>query len=1064
LRASREVAQEFKMSESRTGRWVALAAGAMVGAMLGATHVPSAQAPAFDPASFAALRWRQIGPMRGGRSIAVAAPVSRPNEAYFGAVGGGLWKTTDGGTTWTPVTDGQIKSSSVGAVAVSESNPDVVYIGMGESCIRGNIMQGDGIYKSTDAGKTWTNVGFNKWSGQTISRIRIHPANPDIAFAAVFGNITSPDEERGVFRTKDGGKTWERVLFRDARTAAVDLVLDRNNPNVIYASLWEAYRLSWQMSSGGPGSGLFKSTDGGDTWTELTRRPGMPSGMVGRIGVAVSGADSNRVFALVENENGGLFISDDAGGTWKLSSDDRRFRQRAFYYSHVYADPKAKDTVYLLNVNFLKSTDAGKTLQQLRPPHGDHHDLWIDPNNPQHLVSANDGGGTVSVNGGETWTGQAFPTAQLYRLSTTNDSPFHACGGQQDNTTVCVPASSTPGTLGVHMYSAGGGESGYVTPHPTNTNLFYSGSQGALITRFDRNTGHIRDIQPYPRFFSGEPASSLPERWQWTFPIVFSPFDPKTLYISSQHVWRTTNDGQTWERISPDLTKADPKTLGHSGGPITGDMNGPEIFGTVFALAPSARERGLIWAGSDDGLVQVTRDDGKNWTNVTPPDAPSFGRVSTIDPSPHQAGTAFVAIKAYLVPPGDRAPYIFRTEDYGKTWTKIVSGIASGHYVHSVREDLKRPGLLYAGTEHGVYVSFDNGGNWTAFNQNLPDTQISDIVAEENDVVIATHGRSMWVMDNVAPLRQMKPEVLSSALFLFAPKEATRSAERAAIDYFLKPQTDKVTVEILDRSGSVIRTFARTAEEDKKAEEERKKRRAEDTDDDDFGPPRQQPPTLRAGLNRFSWDMRYPGATVFPGMVIWSARPENGPVAVPGQYQVRVTANGVTQTQPLVIRRNPEYTNVSDADLQKQFDLAIQIRDRTSEANQAIVDIRQLKTQIKERLDKSKNTRLKEAGELLVKRLGGVEEEIYQVRNQSNQDPLNFPIKINNRLAALRRSVENGDNPPTDASYQVFKELSAELQKQLDALAAIEKGDLANFNKALGSQKLAPVGVKKPGA
>jgi photosystem II stability/assembly factor-like uncharacterized protein len=1028
-------------------------------AIAGAAELPRAQAPAaVDAGAFGALRWRQFGPNRGGRSIAVAAPISRPHEAYFGAVGGGLWKTSDGGTTWNPVTDGLIASSSVGAVAVSESNPDVVYIGMGESCIRGNIMQGDGIYKSSDAGKTWANVGFNRWSGQSISRLRIHPKNADIVFAAVFGNVTSPDEERGVFRTRDGGKTWQRVLFRDSKTAAVDLVIDRNNPNVIYASLWEAYRMSWQMSSGGPGSGLFKSTDGGDNWTELTRNAGLPQGVIGRIGVAVSGADSNRVYALVENENGGIFVSDDAGATWKLSSDDRRVRQRAFYYSHIYADPKSKDTVYLLNVGFFKSTDAGKTLiTSIRPPHGDHHDLWINPNNPEHLVSANDGGGTVSVNGGQTWTDEDYPTAQLYRLSTTKDWPYHACGGQQDNTTVCVPVQATPGQLGVHMYAAGGGESGYVTPHPVNTNLFYSGSQGALITRFDRNTGHIRDIQPYPRFFSGEPASSLPERWQWTFPIVFSPHDPKTLYISSQHVWRTTNDGQTWERISPDLTKADQKTLGYSGGPITGDMNGPEIFATVFALAPAANERGVIWAGSDDGLVHVTRDDGKNWANVTPPGTPSLGRVSTIEPSPHKRGTALVAVKAYLVPPGDRAPYIFRTDDYGKTWSKIVTGIAAEHYVHSIREDVQRAGLLYAGTEHGVYVSFDNGANWHRFNLNMPDTQISDIVAERDDVVVATHGRSMWVLENVAPLRQMKPEMLTSALHLFAPKDAVRSAERAAIDYYLKPDTERVTIEILDGAGKRVRSFTRTAEEEKKAQESRGG--AAVAPDEEFGPPRQQPPTLHAGLNRFAWDMRHEGATVFPGMVIWSARPENGPVAVPGKYQVRVTANGVTQTQPLTILKNPEYAHISDADLQKQFDLAIQIRDRTSEANQAVIDIRDLKTQIKERLEKSKNTRLKEAGELLTKRLAAVEEEIYQVKNRSNQDPLNFPIKINNRLAALRRSVENGDNPPTDASYVVFKELGAELQKQLDALAAIQRGDLRNFNKALISQKLAPVGI-----
>jgi photosystem II stability/assembly factor-like uncharacterized protein len=917
-------------------------------------------------------------------------------------------------------------------------------------------MQGDGVYKSIDGGKTWTNVGFNRWSGQTISRIRIHPSNPDIVFAAVFGNVTAPDEERGVFRTRDGGKTWQRVLFRDPKTAAIDLVIDRNNPNVIYAAMWEAYRMSWQMSSGGPASGLFKSTDGGETWTDLTQRPGMPSGIVGRIGVAVSGADSNRVYALVENENGGLFVSDDAGGTWKLVSDDRRIRQRAFYYTHVYADPKVKDTVYALNTGLYKSTDGGKTYTTIRPPHGDNHDLWIDPNNPMRMVNANDGGGNVSFNGGQTWSDQDFPTAQLYHVSTTKDFPYHVCGAQQDNSTVCIPSVATPGTLGTHMYSAGGGESGYITPHPVNTDLFYSGSQGALITRFDRSTGHIRDIQPHPRFFSGEPSSALPERWQWTFPIVFSPHDPKTLYISSQHVWRTTNDGQTWQRMSPDLTKADPKTLGHSGGPITGDMNGPEVFATVFTIAPSRIERGLIWTGSDDGVIYVTRDEGKNWTNVTPPDLPSLARVSIIDASPHKPGTAYAAVKAYLVPPGDRGPYIFRTEDYGRTWSRIVTGIAADHYVHAVREDTRRPGLLYAGTEHGMYVSLDNGARWQPFNQNLPDTQISDVVVEEHDVVIATHGRSMWVMEDVEPLRQWRPEIMTRSVHLFAPKTATRSRERAAIDYVLASGTDKVTIEILDSSGKLVRSFSKTAEEDKKQQEaQRAGGSAEEAEG--FGPPRQEPPTLRAGLNRFSWDLRYPGATTFPGMIIWSARPEVGPVAVPGQYQVRVTANGLTETQPLTIRKHPKLTDVAQADLQAQFDLAIQIRDRTSEANAAVIRIRSLKDQVKDRVEKAKNAKVSAAADAFVKKIGAVEEEIYQVRNRSGQDPLNFPIKINNRLAALRRSVENGDNRPTDAAYQIFKELSAQLDVQLKALQAVLDRELSALNELVRGRKLPPI-------
>ncbi|HXG89866.1 MAG TPA: hypothetical protein VNJ02_16170 [Vicinamibacterales bacterium] len=1029
--------------------------GVLTLAVLATSSTPLAQNATVDARLFQSLRWRNIGPLRGGRSIAASGVVGRPHEAYFGATGGGLWKTSDYGMTWAPVTDGQLDSSSVGALAVSDSNPDLLFIGMGESCIRGNIMQGDGVYKSSDAGKTWVKSGFNT-HGQTISKLRIHPTNPEIVYAAVFGNITTPNDERGVFKSIDGGTTWKRTLFRDGRTAAVDLVIDRLNPNVLYAAMWEAYRVSYQMSSGGNGSGLFKSIDGGDTWAEITRAPGLPAGVVGRIGVAVSGADSNRVYTIIENENGGVFASDDAGASWQQVSDDRRLRQRAFYYTHIYADTKNRDTLYVLNVNFFKSTDGGKAYTQLQAPHGDFHDLWIDPNEPSRLVNANDGGGNVSINGGATWSGQEYPTAQIYRLSVTNTVPYFACGGQQDNSTVCVPIQTPPGDLGGGYFSAGGGESGHVTPHPTDTNLFYSGSQGALITRFDRATGHVRDIQPYPRFFSGEPANSLPERWQWTFPIVFDPFDAKTLFISSQHVWKTTNDGQTWSRISPDLTKADPKTLGDTGGPITRDMNGPEIFGTVFSLGPSTVERGLIWAGSDDGLVHLTRNGGTNWANVTPPGLGELTRVSTVEPSPHKskAGTAYVAGKRYLLPPGDRQPYLFKTDDYGTTWKKIVSGIAPHHYTHSIREDPKRPGLLFAGTEHGTYVSFNDGDHWQLLRLNMPDTQISDLAIKGDDLVVSTHGRSFWVLENITLLRQVAPTTTADPLRVFAPRVAVRSQNRADIDYFLAQPADRVTVEIVNGAGQTIRTFTGTPEDDK--------RRAQPGGGGGggFGGPPQLTPSTREGLNRFSWDLRYPGATVFEGMIIWSGNPANGPVAVPGTYQVRVSANGVTQTVPLLIEKHPLYSHVSIADLQKQLDFALQIRDRTSDANAVVVQIRDLKAQIAERIEKSKNNRLKEIADVLTKKLSAVEEEVYQVRNRSGQDPLNFPIKINNRLAALRRSVETGDNPPTDASFEMYTTLSAELQKQLDEFAAVTKGDLANFNKAAQQLKLQPVAAK----
>ena len=677
------------------------------------------EAAAIDPALLNAYRWRSIGPNRGGRSIAVAGVKGRPREAYFGAVGGGLWKTTDAGNNWAPVTDGLITSSSVGAVAVSESNPDIVFIGMGETCIRGNIMPGDGVYKSTDAGKTWANVGFR--NSDAISKIRIHPTNPDIVYVASFGLYYGPSEERGVFKSTDGGKTWKRTLFKDNKTGAVDIAIDMKNPNVLFAAMWEAYRIEYQMSSGGPSSGLYKSTDGGETWSEVTRNPGMPAGMVGRIGVALTAADSNRVYALVENENGGLFVSDDAGASWKLMNSNRNVRQRAFYYTHVFADPGNKDVVYMQNTSLFRSTDAGKTLTQAgQGTHGDHHDLWVDPDDSNHVVDGNDGGGAITYNASDrvpNWSDQDFPTAQWYHVITTSHLPFHVCGSQQDNSTLCVPSNTNAGGGGggggggnppVAPYQAGGGEPGYIAPHATDPDIFYAGSNnGTFMTRLNRRTGEYKEIGAYPRFFSGEPSKDVKERWQWTYPIILSYADPNILYTSSQRVWKTTNGGDTWEAISGDLTRHDPKTMQDSGGPITHDMNSPEIYATVFALAPGKKDVNVIWAGSDDGVVHVTRDHGKSWINVTPADMPDLGRVSQLDGSSFDNGTAYMAVKKMLL--GDRSPYIFRTRDYGKTWTKIVNGIAANDYVHTVREDPARRGLLYAGTQHGVYISYNDG-------------------------------------------------------------------------------------------------------------------------------------------------------------------------------------------------------------------------------------------------------------------------------------------------------------------------------------------------------------------
>ena len=1023
-----------------------------------------------DPAILKTYSWRSIGPDRGGRSIAVSGVKGRPQEAYFGATGGGLWKTTDGGETWAPVTDGQIASSSVGAVAVSESNPDIVFIGTGESCIRGNIQPGDGVYKSTDAGRTWTHVGFR--DAQNISKIRVHPTDPNVVFVAAFGQHGVPNEERGVFKSSDGGRTWHKTLFRDARTGAVDLSIDANSPNVVYAALWEAYRVEYQMSSGGPGSGLFKSSDGGETWQEITRNPGLPSGVIGKVGVSVSRADSNRVYALVENENGGLFSSDDAGATWTLVNGNRNIRQRAFYYTHVAADTKNRDVVYLLNVSAYRSTDGGKSLSENigGGTHGDHHDIWVDPDNPQHLVIANDGGGAVSGQAGRGWTPQDFPTAQYYHVVTTKHLPYHVCGAQQDGSTVCLPneagggggrggrggGGGRGGAAQPQTYSPGGGEPGYIAPDPKDVDVFFAGhNNGNFLIRTNRRTGQTREVHPYPRMFSGEPASALVERVQWTYPIIFSPVDPNQLFTATQHVWRTTNGGQTWDRISGDLTRHDPKTLGHSGGPITGDMNGPEIYATVFAIAPSKVDASVVWAGSDDGLIHVTRNGGKTWANVTPKEMPEFGRVSIIDASAFDAGAAYAAVKRPLL--GDHAPYLFKTKDYGATWTKIVTGLKPNDYTHVIREDHKRRGLLYAGTQHGVYFSFDDGASWQSLSLNLPDVQISDLIVEDTDLAIATHGRSFYILDDIGPLRQAtgivvqkatkpgeQPQAqafLSRGVYLFAPDDAIRSARTATIQYLVGAPPNTLSLDILDSRGGVIRTFAQSGPPAGAGGQGRGGGRGGQGRGGAGG----GFVSTAAGLQSVTWDLRYPGATTFPGMILWGGNTA-GPLAAPGTYQVRLTVDGRAQTQPFTVRRHPLYTDVTDADLQAQFDLAIQIRDKVSEANEAVIRIRDLKSQVADRLAKSPDGRLKTAGDTLSKNLSAVEENIYQVRNQSNQDPLNFPIKLNNRLASLLSVVNRGDGRPIGNAPAIFKDLVAELKVETDRLAQVVARDVAAFN------------------
>ncbi len=971
------------------------------------------------------MSWRGIGPDRGGRSLAVSGSPSRINEYYFGAVGGGLWKTIDGGQTWNPVTDGQIRSSSVGAVAVSESNPDIVYIGMGETELRGNIMQGDGVYKSVDAGKTWKHLGLDET--QAIAKIRVHPKNPDIVYVAALGHPYGENPERGIFKSVNGGKSWDKVLYKSSKAGAIDLVMDPNDPETLYATIWQVYRTPYKMLGGGPDCGIYKSSDGGKSWKDISENKGLPERPLGKIGITVSGANSNRLWAIVEANNGGVYVSDDAGDSWELVNNERKLRQRAFYYSRIYADPKDEDIVYALNTGFYKSVDGGKTFdKRIIVPHGDNHDLWIDPNDPMRMVNANDGGGCVSVNGGDTWTDLDFPTSQFYHIMVTKDFPYHVCGAQQDNSTMCIPSEGwnfkqARGPHKQYYYAVGGGESGYISQHPDNLDWFYAGSQGALLTKYDRSNGFRRDIQVYPRFFSGEPASALPERWQWTFPIIFSPLNSNKLYTSSQHVWVSENDGQSWEKISPDLTYADPKTLGETGGIITNDMNGPEIYATVFALAPSNHDENVIWAGSDDGLVYITKNHGKTWENITPKNMPKDTRVSIIDESTHKPGTAYVAGKRYQM--DDRKPYIWKTDDYGKTWNFIIDGIREDDFIHVVREDLHVPGLLYAGGEHGVWVSFDDGNNWSSLSLNMPDTQISDLIVTDKDIVVGTHGRSVYILDDISPIREMS-KINFDKHYLFKPYYAARRVQNGEIKYYLSEDVNSLNIKILDSKGRVV------LDKDGLIEE------SENDEQSWYGADNKNP-SMKKGLNSYTWNLRYPGATDFEGMIIWSARPQLGPIAPPGNYNVILTVDGKQYKSFIDLIKDPRI-EVSDEVIDIQFQFAMEIMNQTDIANRSVIEIREIKDNLKNVSSTSSSTKRKKIKSLILK-LENIESSIYQVKNQSGQDPLNFPIKVNNRLAYLRKSVESGDGLPTKGSREVFEVLKNELYGYVSTLDELKK-------------------------
>ena len=1045
----------------RSRRFTLLAAvttGAL--AASGPFAAPGHAQEAYPEALWGSLEWRNVGPPRGGRSIAVAGSADRPFEYYMGTTGGGLWKTTDGGQNWRPVTDGQINSASIGAVEVCGSDPDVVYMGTGETQLRGNIQQGDGAYRSTDGGVTWEHVGLRET--QNIARIRIHPEDCDIAWAAAFGKHSAANPERGVFKTTDGGANWRRVLYRSDRAGAVDISVDVTDPDILYASIWEAWRRSWGMSSGGEDGGLFKSVDGGETWDEITANIGLSEGAVGKIGVAVSPANPDRVWALIEHEpDGGVWRSDDAGATWTRVNDERKLRQRAFYYTRVYADPNDEEVMYALNTGLYRSRDGGSTFPRgIRVPHGDNHDLWIAPDDSDRMVNANDGGANVTFNGGRSWTDQDYSTAQFYRVVTTGHTPYHICGGQQDNSTACIPVrgwnrmtARGPGDR-TWYYAAGGCESGYIAPHPVDLNIFYAGCYGGSLSRFDMATGATRAINVWPENPMGQSSEDLVERVQWTFPIVFSHHDPDVLYTGTQKVWRTTTEGQSWEQLSPDLTRADPATMGPSGGPITKDQTGVETYATVFAIAPSHHDPQVIWAGSDDGLVHITRNGGADWANVTPPDAPDFVRINTIEASPNTPGKAYVSGIRYLVD-DDRSPYIWKTGDYGRSWTKIVGGLPEDDFIRATREDPERPGLLYAASERTVYVSFDDGARWQPLSLNLPVVQVSDLVVEEHDLVIATHGRSFWVLEGIAPLRQMSAKVAAAPAWLFDPADAVRRIDRGVrFQYYLAEEAGRVVFEIVDAAGGVVRTYEATADEN---------------EDEDGGPAAGSfggggggRPEVAAGAHAFRWDLRYPAWTDFEGRIMWAARPV-GPVAVPGTYTVRMTVDdGAPLSRDFEVRINPDLEGVTEADLQERFELAVRIRDRVSEANEAVIRIRDIKGQVEERLEETDADDIGVQAAVVRDNLSAVEAEIYQVRNRSNQDPLNYPIRINNKLAALLGLVEGSESRPTDQSYVVFRRLADLLDGRIEQLETVILRDVGRLNELLVREGLKPIPEGRP--
>lgn len=1016
--------------------------------------------PSYLESLYNSLEWRLVGPFRGGRAGTVSGVIGDPNLYYMGTAGGGVWKTTDAGSSWSCISDGHF-GGSIGAVAVSESDPNIIYVGEGEQTLRGNVSSGNGLWKSTDAGETWKFIGLKE--SEHIARIRIHPTNPDIVYVAAIGNLWKPNETRGIFRSTDGGLNWEKILYESDKAGGGDLVIDPNNPRILYAATWEMKRNGYRMDSGGPGSKLFKSTDAGDSWTDISKLPGLPGGPWGIVGITVSPVDSNRVWALIEADTGGLYRSDDAGKTWEKINENRALRQRAWYYTRIYADTQNKDKLYVMNVSYGVSTDGGKTFELKNAPHGDHHDLWIDPENNKRMVIADDGGAQISNDGGNNWTTYYNqPTAQFYRIVTDNAFPYRIYGAQQDNSTVRIKSRSSGATIEERDWEpTAGGESAHLAPDPKNNDIVYGGTYKGYMMRTDHGIDQTRSINIWPDNPAGSGAEVMKYRFNWNFPVKFSIHDQNTLYAGSNFLHATTNEGQTWKTISPDLTRGLPETIKSSGGPITQDNTGAEFYSNLFAINESPLEEGVIWVGSDDGLIHITRDNGANWEDITPPVAmsPKLNMINCIDPSPFQKGTAYVAATSYKF--GDYTPYLYKTADYGKTWKLITLGIPANYYTRAIRSDKTREGLLYAGTEWGMYVSFDDGANWSSFQLNLPITAIRDLEVRDNDLIAATHGRSFWMIDDLTPLHQLSSKMAGKDFHLFKPDQAYRMQQSdgrgepntklygqnhpngAIINYYIKDskKTDTVQIEILEMDGTLIQKFTTTAKENR------------------LNPEAEKPLEVSSGGNRLLWDMRYPGYQAFEGMVFYSS-PNVGPKAVPGSYKVRMTYNGAVSEETFVVVKDPRLPN-TEVDFKKQFDFLMAVRDQVSRANNAITQIRTVKKDLDYLKEKSKDhQQLQNLIKEFETKVDVIENNIHMTKNQSRQDPLNYGIRINNRLAFLMADSQRGDYPPTDQAMEFFAEITKELDTEINALNVLMQDHIDTINNQVSENKIKMISLE----